>query len=726
MNTRFILITISFLSSIISLSAQNKPQPAPEITVTDEYFGKIVSDPYRYLENLKDPKVIDWMKSNADYANGKLNEIPEHADLIKKIKEFDSRKGSTIFSLQITENNQHFYLKRNADEENAKLYYKQGFEGDEKLLFDPETYKKSNTANYSISAISPNIQGDKVAIEVSANGSENSELLIIDVTGKIYPEIFDKYSYNYVSWMPDGNSFTFTRQNSSDVTDPNRALNTKVYYHKLGQTEKEDIEFLSNVTNPELNIRPEEAPYNIYLENSNKNYALIRTVDRRIILYYSDFKNNLSPTKWKSLVSQKDEIINFRVDKEFIYYLTFKNASNYKIIKVPLSNPKIENALTVVEEPKNGNITTYTITKDGLYYSITENGVEAKVYFLAKNKTTPIELKLPFQAGSATFSSISTNKSEIWMTFSGWTSTSKRYLYNPSLNTFTYQPLTKPVEYPEFKDIVSKEIMIPSHDGVMIPVSLIYDKNIKLNGDNPVLIGGYGSYGTSLKPRFSPTGILNYCLYGGIYVVAHVRGGGELGQKWHKAGFKETKPNTWKDLIATAEYLINKKYTTPKKIAIYGASAGGILIGRAITDRPDLFAASIIEAGSLNAIRSEIQANGPANIPEFGTVKDPQEFKALLEMDAFHHIKKGTAYPATLITAGINDPRVTAWEPAKFAALLQNANASDNEILFLTDFKAGHGIGDSNSKAIESLCDLLSFAYANTGHPKFQISKKRL
>ncbi|MTH14011.1 prolyl oligopeptidase family serine peptidase [Flavobacterium sp. LC2016-01] len=723
MNNRFILVITSFLGSIISLSAQNKPQPAPEVIVTDNYFGKIVSDPYRYLENLNDPKVIDWMKSNADYAREKLNEIPERENLIKKIKELSSRRGSTISELEITENNKYFYLKRNVNDENAKLYYKQGYEGAEILLFDPVGYKKANGVTYNISTITPNIEGDKVAIQVSPNGSESGELFIIDINGKTYPETFDRCWSSYVSWFPDGNSFTFTRLNSSDVKDVNRSLNTKVYYHKLGQTEKEDVEFLSNVTNPELNIRPEEAPYNIYQKNS-KNYALLRTVDARIRLYTSDFNNNPSPTTWKSLVTQEDEVVRFRTDNEFIYYLTFKNAANFKIIKVPLSSPEIENAITVVKEPKNGNITNFAVTKDGLYYSITENGIEAKAYFLAKNKTNPIELKLPFQAGSVSFSNISMNKSDIWMTIEGWTSQQKRYFYNPITNTFTFQPLTKPIEYPEFEDIISKEIMIPSYDGVMVPVSLIYNKNIKLNGDNPVLIGGYGSYGSSMEPYFSPGRLLPYCLYGGIYVVAHVRGGGELGDKWYKAGFKETKPNTWKDLIATAEYLINKKYTTSKKIAIRSESAGGILIGRAITERPDLFAASIIQAGSLNAIRSEIQANGPANIPEFGTVKDPKDFKALLEMDAFHHIVKGTAYPATLVTAGINDPRVTAWEPAKFAALLQTANSSDKQILFFTDFEAGHGIGNSKSKNMEISGDIISFAYANTGHPKFQISKK--
>ncbi|WP_264551828.1 prolyl oligopeptidase family serine peptidase [Flavobacterium sp. N2038] len=724
MNTRFTLTIVSLLSAVAHDFGQIKPQPATEKIVTDEYFGEKIEDPYRYLENLTDPNVVTWMKSNTDYAQAKLNEVPERQNLIKKLKEFDARKESTITFLRITENNNYFYLKRNANEENGKLYHRVGYKGAEKLLFDPDTYKKSAKVNYNISSITPNEKGDKVAIEIAPSGSESAELLIVNINGKVYPEIYDKCWFSSPSWLPDGNSFTYGRLNSADVTDPNRLLHSKVYYHKLGEDPKKDIEYFSDITNPELKINAEEFPLNYYDKNSNKNYGLVLTVDNRMKLYTTDLAANLKPAKWTTLVDKSDEVTNFNVDKESIYYLTYKNASNYKIIKVPVSNPDIKNAVTVIDEPKNGNITDFRLTKDGLYYSLTENGVEAKVYYLAKGKKDPVELKLPFQAGSATFLTVSEDKSEIWITISGWTSPTKRYLYNPTSNTFTYQPLTKAIEYPEFKDIVSKEVMIPSYDGVMVPVSIIYNKNIKLNGDNPVLMMGYGAYGISMEPRFSTGFTLPYCTYGGIYVITHVRGGGELGEAWHKAGFKTTKPNTWKDLIATAEYLIKEKYTSPKRLAIWSASAGGILIGRAITERPDLFAAAIPEVGSFNTIRSEVSPNGPGNVPEFGTVKDPTEFKALLEMDSYHHIKKGTAYPATLITAGINDPRVIAWEPSKFAASLQNANTSDKPILFYTDFESGHGMGDSATKAIEKSSNLISFAYANTGHPKFQTPKK--
>jgi prolyl oligopeptidase len=724
MKTSYLFSVGLVICSISATLAQLKPQSAQEKVVTDEYFGVKLDDPYRYLENLDDPKVVEWMKSNANYARAKINEVPERQNLINKLNQLDKRRESVINNLQITENNNYFYLKRKANEENGKLYYRSGYKGVEKLLFDPETYKKENKLNYSISSITPNEKGDKVAFEIAPSGSESAELLIIDIKGKLYPEVYDRCWFSSPSWMPDGNSFTYGRLNSADVTDVNRLLNSKVYFHRLGNDPKKDVEFFSNTTNPELAIGAEEFPLNYYHKNSNKNYGLVVTVDKRLKLYTTDYKNDFSPTKWKTLVDKKDEIVNFNIDKEFIYYQTFKNASNYKIIKVPIANPSIENAVTVIDEPKNGNITNFTITKDGLYYSVTENGVQAKVFFLANGKSNPIELKLPFQAGSANLSAINENKSELWIMLSGWTSPTKRYLYNPVANTFEFQPLTKQIEYPEFKDMVSKEVMIPSHDGTMVPVSIIYNKKTKLNGNNPVLMMGYGAYGMSMQPWFSPGFILSYCSYDGIFVVPHVRGGGELGDAWHKAGQKTTKPNTWKDFIASAEYLIREKYTSTSRIAIAGGSAGGILIGRAITERPDLFAAAIPEVGCLNTVRAENSPNGPGNVPEFGTVKKEDEFKALLEMDSFHHIKKGTAYPAMLITAGMNDPRVIAWEPSKFAARLQNANTSDKPILFFTDFEAGHGMGDSKTKAFESIGDLMSFAYQHTGHPKFQPSKK--
>ncbi len=264
--------------------------------------------------------------------------------------------------------------------------------------------------------------------------------------------------------------------------------------------------------------------------------------------------------------------------------------------------------------------------------------------------------------------------------------------------------------------------MIPSHDGVEVPVSLIYDKNMKRDGSNPVMMYGYGSYGITISPFFS-TIFLTWVSEGGVIAISHVRGGGELGDAWHKAGYKQTKPNTWKDFIATAEYLHKEKISSPEKTMIFGGSAGGILVGRAMTERPDLFGVAVPAVGAMNTVRSEFTPNGPVNVPEFGTVKDESEFKALYEMDSYLHVEDGVKYPATMITAGINDPRVVAWEPGKFAARLQAANGSDKPILFRVDYESGHG-SDAKTKSFQEFADIMSFSFWQMGHPDYQSIKQ--
>jgi prolyl oligopeptidase len=231
---------------------------------------------------------------------------------------------------------------------------------------------------------------------------------------------------------------------------------------------------------------------------------------------------------------------------------------------------------------------------------------------------------------------------------------------------------------------------------------------------------GYGSYGNSMKPYFSPYSLL-WVQDGGILVYTHVRGGGEKGLDWHKGGYKETKPNTWKDFISSAEYLIDNKFTAPKYIGISGGSAGGILIGRAITERPDLFKAAVIDVGVLNTIRFELTPNGQNNVKEFGSVQTEKEFNALLEMDAYHHIKKGVNYPATLITTGMNDARVIAWIPAKFAAKLKANTLGKNPVLLGVDFNGGHIGNDAKNSIFSSMADEFAFFYWQLGDKRYQI-----
>jgi prolyl oligopeptidase len=231
-----------------------------------------------------------------------------------------------------------------------------------------------------------------------------------------------------------------------------------------------------------------------------------------------------------------------------------------------------------------------------------------------------------------------------------------------------------------------------------------------LDGSNPTVLYGYGAYGDSSDPTFEPN-YLAWLERGGVFAYAHVRGGGEYGNDWHTGGQKLTKPNTWRDFIACAEYLVEKKYTSPGRLAGQGISAGGVLIGRAITERPELFAAALIEVGFTDALRGELEESGPGDILEWGTVKEPDGFKGLYEMSAYAHVKNGTPYPAAMLITGINDPRVAPWEPAKMTARLQAASTSGKPILLRVDYEAGHGVGSTRKQVEEQLADEWTFLF---------------
>jgi prolyl oligopeptidase len=727
MNKYLPILLLVMLACSPEKGKQIELPPMPETPVrmvTDTLYGKTIEDPYRYLENLKDTTVEKWYKDHADRARYVLNSLAGRQGLIDDMKKFDERKSSRVFNLNISESNRYFYLKQTPADETGKLYYRDGFEGKEELLFDPDRFDPAGKQKYVISSHYPSPDGTTIALEVAPNGSESSELIIMDVTKKsYYPERMDRCWFASCSWLPDGKSFYYNRLQSADVHDVDREKDSKVYLHNVGQDASMDKEVFSRAHDPSLDIKPEEFPIMGYDKDSGFLFGYASSVDNRIKAWYapaSEIKKE--KITWKKLFTLEDEVYSFFATDKEIFILTPKGAPRYQIKKFPIGTPDLSKATVVVPEFSDRSIEQFTVNNESLYLTTSKNGVTANIYRMPLATSKVEEIKLPIAAGSAYLSTRGLQFPDVWVSMSGWTQDGKRYRFNPATAEFKVETLSSEADYPEYANLTVDEVMVKSHDGVEVPLSIIYDKNVKRDGSAPVLILGYGAYGISINPFFSPSFLL-WTSKGGILAVAHVRGGGELGDEWHKAGQKTTKPNTWKDLIASAEYLIANQYTSAKKIAINGGSAGGILIGRAITERPDLFAAAIPEVGCLNPLRAEASPNGPVNVPEFGTVKDSVEFAALVEMDAYLHVKDGVEYPATLITAGMNDPRVIAWQPGKFAARLTAANASGKPVLFLTDFEAGHGIGDTKTKQFESLSDMLSFAFWQTGHSEFQISK---
>ena len=358
--------------------------------------------------------------------------------------------------------------------------------------------------------------------------------------------------------------------------------------------------------------------------------------------------------------------------------------------------------------PESESVIDYIATSSKALYTAVIDGRFERILRIDLDKGHTIEtMELPDNA-SGWVTSASPDVEGVLIRTSAWTKGGVIFAFNPTDESYTETNLLPKGKFDDLDGFESVEVKVKSHDGVMVPLSIIHKKGIELNGQNPALINGYGAYGMIEYVYFNPLRIA-WLERGGILAIAHIRGGGEYGKAWHLAGQKLTKPNTWKDFIACAEYLIENGYTSHNLIAGQGGSAGGITIGRAITERPDLFKAAIINVGDLDAIRMETTTNGVPNIPEFGTVKTEDGFKGLLAMSSYHHVEDGIEYPAVLLTHGMNDPRVDPWNSAKMTARLQAATASNNPVLFRIEYYAGHGIGSTRMQYIEELADGWAF-----------------
>jgi len=719
-----------FIFLSLSLGAQ-KTNLAPSVPAIDHYFGTPLTDDYRNLENLKDSATARWMKSQTDYANFLINKIPNRDYYLKKRLEFDKRQGYSVSDLEITDNDKYFYLKKGSEERTAKVYYRNGFNGTEQLLYDPDSFISSfkDSSNKSkhqflVNLLSPSWDGSRLAVSLTEDGKEISQVIVIDVENKyVHPEVVtntNPSSIGGIKWLQDNSGFFYVYYPVIDSNSKDYVKNVQTILYKIGENPKKLNNVFSRSNNPNLNIEENTYPA-IMAFNADDKYYVGNLVDsedfrRTFIISKQDLLNGKK--NWQPLYTKEDKIPSMRLAGDDIYFLSgYNNTLNYKLCKTSAKNPNFKNPQILVPEMADEVITGYALTKDGIYYTRTKNGVEAKLYLYKDGKEHNI--KTPFVSGYIYLEAKGKDFSDIWISCSGWANDEQRFKYDLQKSQFTSENIAPIIDYPEFKDIVVEEITVKSYDGVEVPLSLIYNKNIKRNGEIPILMNGYGAYAESYFPYFS----ISYLLWanqGGIVAVPHVRGGGEKGEQWHIDGQKSKKSNSWKDLIACTEYLINKNYTSPKKVAILGGSAGGILMGRAMTERPDLFGAVIIESGVLNTLRNELGGVGKSAAQEYGNLNNSADFKGLLEMDAYHHIKKGVKYPATLITSGINDPRVAPWIPAKFVAKLLANNSSNNPILLKIDYAGGHGGDIPTVQRYANIGDIFAFALWQLGVSDYQ------
>jgi prolyl oligopeptidase len=700
------------------------PPAASVRRVTEEFFGVKIEDPYRYMEDLKNPEVASWFKAQNEYTAGVLAAIPNRDAVLARLKVLDEGAAARVFDVRRVPGGRYFYQKRLANEDVAKVYVREGLGGAEKLLVDPTKFMTAGGPHYVISYYTPSLDGKYLAAGLSPAGSEDAVLRVIDSkTGNETGDVIDRAQFGAVSWLPDSGSFVYNRlQKLTASSGPNdRYLNSRTYLHILGNDPEKDRAVFSAET-PGVKAEPTDIPVvGVFPDSRYVVGSLNHGVQNELTLYAAlldDLKNGKAT--WKLVCDVADEVTSLDAHGDELFLLSHHGASRYKVLRTRFSSPSASGAEVVVASSQ-AVIQSFAAASDALYVQALDGGLGRlqRVPYAGNSKAE--QIALPFD-GSVGLSATDVRLPGTMIALAGWTKGPKIYAYDPDRKAVSDTQLQPVGKFDEPADLESVEVRVKSHDGTMVPLSIVRKKGLKLDGTNPTWLEGYGSYGITIDPYFDPR-YLAWYERGGVFAVAHVRGGGEYGEDWHLGGKLLTKPNTWKDLIACAEYLIQQKYTSTPRLLIEGGSAGGITIGRSITERPDLFAVALDEVADSDMLRTEFSPSGVLNIPEFGTVKEADGFKALYEMSAYQHVKDGTKYPAVLLTTGFNDPRVASWQPGKMTARLQAASSSGKPVLLRVDYDAGHGIGSTKTQRERELADQMSFAMWQFGIDGFQPGK---
>lgn len=701
------------------------PHPvAPVRSVTDTMHGTPVADPYRYFEDLKNPEVAALMKAQDAYGRGVIDKIPGRAKLLQRVAEL-SEVGVYIGGVQIVAG-KVFYYKMAPGDVAKKVYVREGFLGAERLLVDPaKVGPAEQKLNVDYFKASPD--GKHMAYGVSPRGSEDSVLRVLEVAkGNDLGVVIEGARYgDAVSWYPDGRSFFYNKLPKPEAgKEAIGYVNSKAYRHVLGRNPSTDVPLFGIGVGKIDDLVDIDIPRIVVPQGSNTALAIVHRGDEREFSMYAAPASALigSSTPWKKVVERKDQVIQYAAYGQDLFLLTHRQSVNRKVLRTSLVTPEFEKARVIIPE-SDKVISEIALAGDALYIKQLVGGVDSlqRLNFKSDSFGNRLEyLRTKFDMAVRAII-VDPVKPGAVLRMEGWTEAPGYYTLEAKTGDIKNTGLLpkSPLNFDKYDEV---KLFARAKDGQRIPVSMIYKKDLLLSRDHPTLLSGYGSYGYTISPWFSPARMA-WLEKGGIVAVCHVRGGGEYGEMWHRGGQKANKNNTINDFIACAEFLIERGFTNPKRLAAMGGSAGGITVGNALVRRPDLFTAVVARVGVLDMLRFETTPNGKPNVVEFGSAAKPEEFKWLYETSAYHNVKDGTPYPAVMLATGANDPRVEPWMSLKFAARMQAATSSppDQEpVLMRVDYGAGHSAGVSRASANEELADIYSFLLWQMGIEGFQ------
>jgi len=665
--------------------------------VIDTLFGTEVVDNYRWLEDDRSEATETWVKAENEVTFDYLSKIPYRTQLKTRLTElWNYEKVGTPF----IEGGYTYFYKNDGLQNQYVIYRKK--DGEETVFLDPNTF--SEDATTSLGSLSFSKDGKTVAYSISEGGSDWRKIIIMDAVSKtIKEDTLVDVKFSGISWYKNEGFYysSYDKPKGSELSA--KTDQHKLYYHQLGTAQKDDVV--------------------IFGEKAIEKHRYVGgsvTEDNRYLLISASTSTSGNKLYIKDLTVKNSPLIpiidTFESDtyvaqnrKSKLYLVTNMNAPNKKVVTVDAKNPSSENWKDFIPETEN-----VLSLNSGAGYFFAEYMVDAvsKVLQYDFDGNLVREVKLPGVGSSGGFGGKKEAK-ELYFSFTNYNTPNSSYKFNPKDGTYT--SYWKPAINFNPEDYQSKQVFYTSKDGTKIPMIITHKKGVELNGKNPTILYGYGGFNISLTPSFSIANAV-WMEQGGIYAVPSLRGGGEYGKKWHKAGTQMQKQNVFDDFIAAAEYLIEEKYTSSAYLAIRGGSNGGLLVGATMTQRPDLMRVALPAVGVLDMLRYHTFTAGAGWAYDYGTAEDSKEmFEYLKGYSPVHNVKEGVEYPATLVTTGDHDDRVVPAHSFKFAAELQNKQSGSNPTLIRIETNAGHGAGTPVAKTIEQYADIFGFTLFNMG-----------
>ena len=677
----------------------NYPQSA-KIDQVDHYHGVEVADPYRWLEDPNSQSTQDWIKAQNELTFNYLTKIPVRGKIQQRLTQlWDYEK----YGIPFKRGEGYFYSKNDGLQNQSILYTLTNLDGEPRVLIDPNQWSDDGTV--SLSSYSVSDDGKFIAYGISNSGSDWREWKVKDIeTGEDLADHLQWVKFSGVSWTNDNQGFFYSRYDEPNDNTKFEDINyyQKLYYHRLGKPQSED---------KLIYHRPDQKQWMFSGKVTEDGRYLIIYVslgtDSRNLIFYQDLQN--SDGEVVELISEFEASYSFVDNDGSIFWLqTDLDAPRSRLISIDINQPERKNWQEII--PQQEETLRYVGLLNNQFVANYLQDAHTVIKILNLDGTLVRQVDLPGIGSAGGFGGKRDDR-ETFYYFTSFNTPTTIYRYDMVTvnSTIFRQPKV------DFKpdNFETKQVFYPSKDGTQIPMFISYKKGLKLDGNNPTYLYAYGGFNISLTPNFSVSQVV-WMEMGGIYAVANLRGGGEYGEEWHKAGMKLNKQNVFDDFIAGAQWLIENKYTSSKKLAIAGGSNGGLLVGACMTQRPDLFAAALPAVGVMDMLRFPKFTIGWAWCAEYGNPEENEaEFQAIYQYSPLHNLKSGTAYPATLVTTADHDDRVVPAHSFKFAAALQAAHSGNMPVLIRIETKAGHGAGKPTTKIIEEIADKWSFLVAN-------------